>query len=579
MTTTTTTSKFNTEITTILADKQKAIKTALSAPDFASKFDLISEQDLKTLRIDEIIKQMLQEKKEKLQVRIPSDLVRISDEMLKTVSIDEIVEQVLRKKKEELQSTLSPEKFALIEEQDYILYTIDDIIEKVDARVKERDELIRNEELKTARILKINEIKQQCNESTVCMALGMYTNDIKEHFNNFTDFTFVNDIALITNTAGTGFVNSIKYFRENFTAYAILKSNLNRKSDNLLYEYMVGLYLNTLNKRFPCFLETYGYYTYVDNSSELRLALQTIYETNIDKNLKIQKAIKTNLILEPLNYANVNNADTMDEVYINACGPMKQAILIQYFNNVMTFSDFLKANNVFDNDVFTEFIHILFQVYFPLAHLKDSFTHYDLHSSNVLLYKPAEKKYIEYHYHDNDGTIIIFKSKYMVKIIDYGRCFFQDDVKKFGSNEINATIKENYANCGGFRADYLNNNSTDLLLLYRIRGYNLTDKYDKYNKITKTTKTTEIDEKKTRLMKLFDDIKFEGKYNGRDNSYTPSHLDTTSVDEIWTVNDVYLRIKQLVVGLKTNFSRMTTELGKLHIYTDGKEMEYFPSKK
>ena len=348
VTTTTTTSKFNTEITTILADKQKAIQTALSAPDFAPKFDLISEQDLKTLRIDEIIKQMLQEKKEKLQVRIPSDLVRISDEMLKTVSIDEIVEQVLRKKKEEL------------------------------------------------RILKINEIKQQCNESTVCMALGMYTNDIKEHFNNFTDFTFVNDIALITNTAGNGFVNSIKYFRENFTAYAILKSNLNRKSDNLLYEYMVGLYLNTLNKRFPCFLETYGYYTYVDNSSELRLALQTIYETNIDKNLKIQKAIKTNLILEQLNYANVNNADTMDEVYINACGPLKQAILIQYFNNVMTFSDFLKANNVFDNDVFTEFIHILFQVYFPLAHLKDSFTHYDLHSSNVLLYKPAEKKYIEY---------------------------------------------------------------------------------------------------------------------------------------------------------------------------------------
>lgn len=58
----------------------------------------------------------------------------------------------------------------------------------------------------------------------------------------------------------------------------------------------------------------------------------------------------------------------------------------------------------------------------PLATLANTFTHYDLHPSNVLLCEPVLGKY--YKYILNDRTVVEFKSKYIVKIIDYGRSFF-----------------------------------------------------------------------------------------------------------------------------------------------------------
>jgi hypothetical protein len=61
----------------------------------------------------------------------------------------------------------------------------------------------------------------------------------------------------------------------------------------------------------------------------------------------------------------------------------------------------------------------------PLMCLQNEFTHYDLHSDNILIYEPVIGKYIQYHYFV-DGNEISFKSKYIVKIIDYGRCYFHD---------------------------------------------------------------------------------------------------------------------------------------------------------
>ena len=78
------------------------------------------------------------------------------------------------------------------------------------------------------------------------------------------------------------------------------------------------------------------------------------------------------------------------------------------------------------------------------------FTHYDLHLDNILVFEPYLEKYIEFKYTLPSGKIITFKSKYVCKIIDYGRCYFNDkDSNEFLQNtqEVCAT-KECDPECG-----------------------------------------------------------------------------------------------------------------------------------
>jgi hypothetical protein len=71
---------------------------------------------------------------------------------------------------------------------------------------------------------------------------------------------------------------------------------------------------------------------------------------------------------------------------------------------------------------------ILFQVYFPLGQLaiEKSFTHYDLHYKNVLIYVLPEDKYVKFEYTTRDKKKVSFQSRYVAKIIDYGRSYYKD---------------------------------------------------------------------------------------------------------------------------------------------------------
>ena len=95
--------------------------------------------------------------------------------------------------------------------------------------------------------------------------------------------------------------------------------------------------------------------------------------------------------------------------------------------------DYLTYGVVFKNlDEFFKFIEIdlipiLLQVYIPLAMLGEQFTHYDLHLGNIQIMKsPFQPTHIEYIY-NYKGKDIKFKSKYIVKIIDYARSYFFRD--------------------------------------------------------------------------------------------------------------------------------------------------------
>jgi hypothetical protein len=87
---------------------------------------------------------------------------------------------------------------------------------------------------------------------------------------------------------------------------------------------------------------------------------------------------------------------------------------------------------------------LLYQIYFVLNALHSEFTHYDLHTRNVLLYKPFKgNQCVQLVYYDINGDITRKAySEWICKIIDYGRCHYPNARKKL------ERICETCKNCG-----------------------------------------------------------------------------------------------------------------------------------
>ena len=250
-------------------------------------------------------------------------------------------------------------------------------------------------------------LKALCSDSGVCIAFGTNRAKITNFFEGFTDFKYVvPPIKSIGNPSNNGFVKEIKYKRNDYTAYAVLKSSSRNDSDNLVYEYIVGQFINKQCNYYPCFLETYGLYFYQDPVKW--------------KNIRDTRVITTNVLINSLELQ--SNID-----YAKMCEKSRYAaILIQHLKDVTTLEDILEKQHVKSkHTIFYDLLYILYQIYMPLAQLRNNFTQYDLHAGNILLYEPVKGKHIKYHYHIGNGKIVTFNSPYIVKIIDYGRSFFK----------------------------------------------------------------------------------------------------------------------------------------------------------
>jgi len=232
-----------------------------------------------------------------------------------------------------------------------------------------------------------------CSDSGACIALGKEKQKLLDFF-KFDTFENAKEFKSIGGTSVNGFLKEITYEREGYTAHAILKSSSRDGSDSLAYEYLVGQFINQVGKRFPGFVETYGLYHYPN--TELRDTMKT-------KDTLVKKLIP----FDPQNIRDV-------------CRKAKNiCTLIQHIQRARSFFDHYEDDSFRDH----ESAYVYYQVFFTLHQLRTEFTHYDLHRNNVLLYEPVVGKYIQYHYHLPD-RIIRYKSKYLVKIIDYGRSFF-----------------------------------------------------------------------------------------------------------------------------------------------------------
>jgi len=284
-----------------------------------------------------------------------------------------------------------------------------------------------------------------CSNSGFCLALGKEEKNISEFFNNFVTFEYaISPIKTIGAASVNGFIKEIIYQRAKYKSYAILKSQQDVHADALFYEYLTGMYINTILNRFPNFVKTYGLLKYHTNLDLLKCR-QT--------NLTVQEFKK---LLSPVENINLKTPD----LAALTCNPTNHlnCLLIEHINQPKTIKQLMSIGNTpilneYDRHTLQyEIMYVLYQVYFALYCLKDNFTHFDLHSDNVLLYIPNNRGYIKYHYHTGRG-IFVFYSQYLPKIIDYGRSFYKYDNTN-NSDQIyrqlctTAECNNNQQNCG-----------------------------------------------------------------------------------------------------------------------------------
>jgi hypothetical protein len=402
---------------------------------------------------------------------------------------------------------------------------------------------------------KAHYLKTLCADSGACFAFGKEIKRLMSFF-EFRTFKYSTlPFRSIGEVSANGFVKEISYEREGYKAYAALKSSLRASADNLAYEYLVGEYINEQSKHLPCFIDTYGLFLY--------------------DSVRDQERIKQNqaATLVPINPYHLNTVCQYSDLI---------CILTQHIPNARSMESLAKSPSFLIHDA----IYAYYQVYFTLHQLRHTFTHYDLHGGNVLLYEPVVGGYIQYHYHLPSGDVS-FKTKYMVKIIDYGRSYFP------GANNYYLGICQNpacnprpgvYYECGASQglgwmsrkpadhsSSYINslykNESHDLRLI----KYCHDEFYNSFSPHSlQKTYFLQNHPEVAPLFDLFEQVTYLDFYG------TPENLHHEP-NKINNVTDAELRFRELVqqnVLVNDAYYAGSNKIGELHVYTDGRPIRF-----
>ena len=244
---------------------------------------------------------------------------------------------------------------------------------------------------KSKHTLRSEYLKYHCPESGECLILGKNRKEILQLFNGFKNFDYSDKILTpIGSPSLNGIVHEVRFKHRNYVSYAILKTSKSTTSDNLVYEYLMGLFLNKINNLLPTYLETYSIFHCTPE-----------FHKNLNERVRIEPGD-----IVPLNIGN------RELLKLGCLKPQYNQIMIQHVKNAESLLSKLKDREFLKNDL----MNVLFQVYAALYYLRGRFTHFDLHANNILLQKPFKTGVIEFHFGDT-----VFHSAYVVKIIDYGR--------------------------------------------------------------------------------------------------------------------------------------------------------------
>jgi hypothetical protein len=412
-----------------------------------------------------------------------------------------------------------------------------------------------------------------CSDSGVCLAFGNNASAIKDFFNGFTSLKYaISPMTRLGQPSSNGFVNEIKYNRENYLAHSIVKSSANTQADNLFYEYRVGLFLNEKSKFYPCFLETYGLFIYNDEAAWRDTKSTIRKDINVfERGTTLLNGDKS---LSPQEFKDLLSRSCLDSKHL--------AVMIQHIKNAKTLGTVINDLRVQRNlssttqFYFTDLMNILFQIYYPLSELASVFTHYDLHTDNVILYQPFVNGHIEFHYEITPTKFISFKSKYISKIIDYGRSYFkQGNHNSFKIHNMLCGEVECAPNCGenyGYTwldptyndmhiNSSLRNMSHDLRLLNILKDFhNEMSQYFAFNSI------------RGEYNQFFPRVVYTGTYGTEELFSGP----VGDIVNIVNANDVLVQILEQQMYQNKNDQNYThsKKMGDLYIYKNGRPMKY-----
>lgn len=394
-------------------------------------------------------------------------------------------------------------------------------------------------------------LQEMCADSGTCLTFGKEKDKLMKFF-QFDQFTYATfPTKTIGAPSGNGFVKEILYEREKYHAYAVLKSSKDRNADNLAYEYLVGKYINHQTKRFPVFLDTYGLFT---------------YKNSLDREKLLTKNVMTSQLtpLDPMDIANVCRKTSTE------------CILIQHFEEVTPLYKMASSMNFF----VYESPYVFYNIFFALHQLRKEFTHYDLHNANVVLFEPVKGKYLEYHYHLPNETVV-FHSIYIAKIIDYGRSFFPDAPDYYEKLMAEPECKSGKKLKKAF--GYLHKERKMDEQMYFVNPYYKNESHDLKLLNGYSTLVDMSGFKEGRMLPyidvfkklVYENIKYPhiAKYGTKEN--------LNHDDKVRNVTDVEERLRRWILdkeNIRANQSqyKSSTKLGEFHIYSDGKDMEYKP---
>jgi hypothetical protein len=421
-------------------------------------------------------------------------------------------------------------------------------------------------------------LQSVCSDAGVCIAFGTNAPAIRKHFDDFNNFSLLSKPAeRIGSVSSNGFVKELTYMNRGYMANAILKSSAEETSDNLLYEALVGFFLNKMSLIYPSFVETYGLYEYSADG----LAYKECKD-----NASTNPAVLTSGLKRI-----ANNASILSENVRKSCKtPTSMAVLIQHLKPAETIREKCEYESFLTEDL----LYVLYQVYMSLSSLSDVFTHYDLHLDNVMVYEPVVGKHIEYHYYipyvKGGYTNTFFRSKYIAKIIDYGRCYFNDkeNTSNYGNSKSfysNILCKECVPKCGrksGYQ--WFEYNPKYIHDDYFICSQRLNPSHDL--RLLSDIRTDDIIEEITpELKNIIDRLVYGKGMSEEDEMYGTEPNPVSGLpSKINNVRDAFSALEELVkypqsaAANKMNYQN-SNKLGELHIYGDNKTpMRWVPSK-
>lgn len=215
--------------------------------------------------------------------------------------------------------------------------------------------------------------------------------------------------------SANGFINLVKYgnLTDNHNFDAVIKTSRQTDADNNFYEFNVGRCINIIKQYFPNFVYTFLYFN-------LSQSLKAVLEPSGDE--KRQPFTNLNYFKRNIQNLRVASAPYLinePEIESGCENNSRASVLIENIPNSINFSELLR-NQQFNKDYNYNIFCILFQIYAALYSLREIYTHYDLHTENVMFI--SLKDPIQIIYNLNDEEYILYTS-FIPVIIDYGRSY------------------------------------------------------------------------------------------------------------------------------------------------------------